>query len=133
LNVPFELRGVAVRLYEKFISNFRNTRGCSEEINYNIGSKKGFPLSPTLFGIYINKLEDCLEDAGCVGLTLTSIVIILIYVDDIFIMEKSTYDLCKQLITIKDIFYSMGMTMNTEKTKVMIIESKRITYDYFFL
>jgi hypothetical protein len=35
-------------------------------------------LSPTLFGIYINKLEDCLEKAGCVGPTLTGIVIKLL-------------------------------------------------------
>jgi hypothetical protein len=132
LKVPFELRVVAVRLYEKVIAKFRNTEGWSEEINCNIGVKQGCPLSPTLFGIYIDKLEDCLEDAGCVGPTLASIVIILLlYVDDIVLMEKSPYDLGKQLITLKDFFSSMGMTVNTDKTKVMIIKSKRITYDTF--
>jgi hypothetical protein len=67
LKVPFELRFVVVRIYEKFIAKFRNIEGCSEEINYNVGVKQGFPLSPTLFDIYIDKLQDCLEDAICVG------------------------------------------------------------------
>jgi len=43
-----------------------------------------------------------LEDAGCVGLTLASIVIILLYVDDIVLMTKIPYGLDKQLITLED-------------------------------
>jgi hypothetical protein len=73
-----------------------------------------------------------LEDASCVGPTLTSIVIILLIFDnDIAHMEKSPYDLSKQLIILKDFFSSMDMTVNTNKTKVMIIKSKRITYGTF--
>jgi hypothetical protein len=90
-----------------------------KKINCNIGVKQGYPLSPTFFDIYIDKLEDCLEDAGCVGLTLASIVIILlIYVDDIVLMEKSPYDLGKQLVILKDFCTSMGMTVNTEKQRL---------------
>jgi hypothetical protein len=63
----FELIVVAIRLYEKVITKFRNTEGWSEEIDCNIGVKQGCPLFPTPFGIYIDKLEDCLEDTGCVG------------------------------------------------------------------
>jgi hypothetical protein len=44
---------------------------------------------------------------------------------------KSPYYLGKQLITLKDFYSNMGMAMSTEKTKVMIIKSKRITYDTF--
>jgi hypothetical protein len=73
-----------------------------------------------------------LGDAGCVGMTLASIaIILLLYLDDIVLMEKCPYDLGKQLIILKDFCSSMGMTMNTKKTKVMIIKSKRITYNTF--
>jgi hypothetical protein len=59
---------------------------------------QGSPLSPTIFGIYIDKLEDCLDVAGCVGPTLASIVIILLlYVNDIVCMEMNQCDLSKKL------------------------------------
>jgi hypothetical protein len=133
LKVPFELRVIATMLYDNVIDKFTNTEGYLEKNNYNIGVKQCCPLSPTLFNIYIDKLEDFLEDADCVGPTLTSIVFILfLYVDDVFLMEKSPYDLGKKLITLEELCSSMGMTMNTDKTKVMIIKSKRITYDNIF-
>jgi hypothetical protein len=88
--------------------------------------KQGCPLSPTLFGIYIDKLEDCLEKEGCVGPTLIGIVInLLLYVDDIVLMERSPHDLENQLRILKDFCSNMGMTVNTDKTKVMIIKSNK--------
>jgi hypothetical protein len=117
-------------MYENVISKFKNIKGWSKEINCNIGVKQGCPLSPTLFGIYINKLEACLEKASCVGPTLTGIVInLLIYVDDIVLMERSLHDLENQLRILKDFCSNMGMIVNIDKTKVVIIKFNKITYD----
>ena len=67
LKVPFELRVATIRLYENVIFKFKRNEGWSKDIKCNIKVKQGFPLSPTLFGIYINKLEGCLEEVGYVG------------------------------------------------------------------
>jgi hypothetical protein len=132
IKMPLDLRVAAIRMYENVISKFKNTKEWSKEINCNIGVKQGCPLSPTLFGIYIDKLEDCLEKAGCVSSTLTGIVInLLIYADDIVLMERSSHDLENQLRILKDFCSNMGMTVNTDKTKVMIIKSNKIPYDTF--
>jgi hypothetical protein len=89
-------------------------------------------LSPTLFGIYIDKLEDCLEKTGFVSPTLTGIVInLLLYANDIVLMERNPHDLENQPRILKDFHSNMGMTINTDKTKVMIIKSNKIPYDTF--
>jgi hypothetical protein len=54
--------------------------------------------------------------------------IVIVY---IVLMAKSPYELGKQLIILKDFCSSMGMNVNTGKTKVVIIKSKKITYDTF--
>ena len=91
IKVPLELRAAAIRMYKNVIAKFKNTEGWSKEINCNIGVKQVCPLSPTRFRIYIDKLEKCLEKAGCVGPTLTGIVInLLLYADDIVLMEKDS-------------------------------------------
>jgi hypothetical protein len=46
-------------------------------------------------------------------------------------MERSPHDLENQLRILKDFFSSMVMNVNTDKTKVMIIKSNKITYDTF--
>ena len=89
-------------------------------------------MSPTLFGIYIHKLEECLEKTGCVGPTLTGIVIdLLLYADDIVLMARSPHDLENQLRILKDFSSNMGMIVNIDKTKVILIKSNNITYDTF--
>ena len=89
-------------------------------------------LSPTLFGIYIDKLEECLEPTGCKGTELVDVLIaLLLYVDDIVLLTKSHDDLDKQLRILHNYCSKMGMTVNTDKTKVMIIKSKKITHGSF--
>ena len=89
-------------------------------------------LVPYPFGIYIDKLEDCLEEEGCVRPTLTGIVInILLYANDIILMTRSPHDLGMQLIILKYFFSNMGMIVNTNNDKIMIIKCNKITYDTF--
>jgi hypothetical protein len=132
IKVSLELKVVAIRMYENIIVKFRNTECWSKEISYNIKVKQGCPLCPTLFGIYIDKLEDYLEKVGCVDPTLTRIVVnLLMYSDDIVLMARSPHDLENQLRVLKDFFSNMDMIVNTNKTKVMIIKSNKIPYDTF--
>jgi hypothetical protein len=117
-------------LYEKVTTKFSNTKDLLEEINCNIGVKQGCPLYPTIFNIYIDNLEDVLEDVYCVDPTLTSVVIILfLCVGDIILMVESPYDLAEKPIILKEFLSRMGMILNIEKKKVMIFKSKRITYN----
>jgi hypothetical protein len=109
IKAPLELRVVAIRMYEKVIAKFKNTEGWSKDINYNIRVKQCCPLSPALFGIYIDKLEDFLEKTGCVVPNLTRIVInLLVYVNHIILMARGPHDIENQLRILNDFFSNMG-------------------------
>ena len=73
---------------------FKINEGWSQDVNCNIGVKKGCPLSLTLFGIYIVKKEFRLEEVA-------RIVVNLLYVDDIVIMEMCPSNLDKKLRILK--------------------------------
>src|ERR1700686_567889 len=60
LGVPKHLRVVVHRLYEEVKVKIRTSACISESFRSDIGVKQGFPLSPTLFGLYIDKLEEWL-------------------------------------------------------------------------
>ena len=92
------------------------------------------PSSLFLFGIYIDKLEKCLEEAGCTSTILVGIVIILLlYVDGIVLMARRPSDIGKQLRILKYFCSNIGIVVNTNKTKIMIIKSKKDTYANFYL
>ena len=59
------------------------------------------------------------------------VIILLLYADDIVLLERCPSDLDKQLQLLKYLFSTMGMTVNTDKTKFMIIKSKKDTYANF--
>lgn len=51
-----------MRLYKSVLGHLRTSHGVSVFIISTIGVKQGFLLSPTLFGISINKLESFLHE-----------------------------------------------------------------------
>jgi len=84
--------------------------------------KQGCPLSCTIFGIYIDKLEECLETAGCQGTELGDIINILLI---LFFLQKSMMTYTSNLRLL------MPMRVNTHKTKFMIIKTKKTTHGSF--
>ena len=130
--VPPEVRIDVIRLYETVTAKLKTNEGWSKDIKCNIGVKQCCPLSPTLFGIYIDKLEEYLKSVGCKGTELVGVLItLLLYSNDIVLLAKSHDDLDKQLKILHVYCSNTGMTVNTDKTKIMIIKSKKITHGGF--
>ena len=57
IDISTTLLTAIMRLYEFILGRLRTTQGLSEFIRSTIGVKQGCPLSPTLFGIYVDELE----------------------------------------------------------------------------
>ena len=68
----------------------RSSKGLSEAVASTIGVKQGCPLSPTLFGLYIDEVSHYIERFGGSGARLAGIAIqILLYADDIVLISDS--------------------------------------------
>ena len=94
LGVPIHLRAIVHRLYEEAKVKIRTLDGISESFRSDIGVKQGCPLSPTLFGLYIDKLEEWLNLEGGDGILMGEYVIrILLYADELIFISKSALGL----------------------------------------
>ena len=89
LGVPIHLRAAVHRLYEEVKVKIRTSDGISESFRSDIGVKQGCPLSPTLFGLYIDKLEEWLNLEGGDGILMGKYVIrLLLNADDLILIAK---------------------------------------------
>ena len=81
-----------MRLYESVCGRLCTAQRLSRLIRSTIGVKQGCPLSPTLFGIYIDELEAFLhehiqEADGC--LLHHVLIFILLFADDVVLLSSS--------------------------------------------
>ena len=83
-------------------------------------------MSPTLFGLYIDKLEEWLNLQDGEGALLGKFVIrLLLYANDLILIAKSTFGLQEHLLSLEHFCRAVGMQVNTSKTKVVVFSSKR--------
>ena len=58
-------------LYEQVLGRVRCPGGLSETVASTIGVKQGCPLSPTLFGLYIDEVADFIIRGGGGGVDIS--------------------------------------------------------------
>ena len=102
------------------------TEGLSSTFPCTIGVKQGCPLSPLLFGLYIDALEPRIAAlANDEGPDLAgSAVKLLLYADDLVLMSKSPRGLQRQLNELSAFCKKRDLTVNVKKTKVVVFGSR---------
>jgi hypothetical protein len=112
-----------MHLYESVLSHLHIVHEMLDFIKSTIGVKQGCPLSPTLFGIYIDELEAFLhehiqESDRCpLHKVLKSI---LFFVDDVVLLASSPHGLQRQLNALALLCDHRQLMVNLGKTKVMV-------------
>ena len=126
LEVPTEYRAAVYKLYEKVKAKIRTKVGMSECFGSDIGVKQGCPLSPTLFGLYIDKLEEWKNKANGEGIELAEYVIrLLLYADDLILIAKTTKGLREHLKNLETFCMEVGMEVNISKTNIMVFSLRK--------
>lgn len=125
LQIPIGLRALTHRLYEQVIAKIRTMEWMFDSFGNDIGVKHGCPLSPTLFGLYIDKLEECLDKNNGDGVQLAKYVIkLLLYADDLILIAKTMDSLREHLKALEAFCQVVRMQVNTSKTRAMIFSLK---------
>ena len=111
-------------LYGSILERVRTLVGDFDIIQSTIGVKQGCPLSPTLFGMYIDEMSDYIDREGDRGAQLARTWIpLLLYADDIVLIAESPDGMQKQLDALHRFVEDSGLSVNLGKTKVMVFNT----------
>ena len=101
----------------------KTNEGLSDQFASHIGVKQGCPLSPTLFGLFIDEVDNAIREhmdqrtSIRVGGNRTPL---LLYADDIVLLGSSEWELQRLMDGFKSFCLRQGLTVNISKTKVVV-------------
>ena len=107
----------------------------SEEFTCQTGVRQRESLSPFLFAIYVNDIEEEFIIKGANGIDVGYLkLFLLLYADDIVIFSDSPEGLQKSLDILFEYYNKWKLTVNIDKSKVMIFrKGGRISDDLSFI
>ncbi len=103
------------------------TEGLSARFSCGIGVKQGCPLSPLLFGLYLDELEKHVDalDGNSPPQLADIVVKLLLYADDLALMLETPQGLQKQIDALFEFCVEQQLVINVSKTKVVVFEKCR--------
>ena len=121
-----KILNVIQAMYRNIKSRVKFNNTLSNEFSSYVGVRQGECLSPFLFSMYINDLESELMQNGVDGTDIGMLKLyLLLYADDIVIFSSTSDGLQKGLDVLSDYCQKWKLTVNTEKTKIMIFRKGR--------
>ena len=125
-------RGVPKSILSLLIFWYTNQRTCvgwggqvSRTFYMTNGIKQGSLISPYIFNLYVESLNEALNDSGIGCCIASNPVNNLSWADDLVILSPSSHAL-QEMLKICDIFAKDHlMTFNTKKTKCMIFQTSQ--------
>ena len=118
------MNGIFVRnidaMYSKIAYRIKLSSGDSEDILSNLGLKQGCPLSPMLFNMYIDDINE-IFDKSCDPVDFHNEPLShFLYADDLILISESREGLQNCLDKVHEFASSKNLTISIKKSKCMI-------------
>lgn len=116
---------VVKSLYAHDSAAVRTLHDLSAILRRFMGVEQGCPLTPTLFGLYVDGLEKHLLDTAGIHAPnlLGCLITLLLYANDLHQKSTTAAGLYRQLIALLSICAEYRLTVNRSKTKVVVFET----------
>lgn len=123
--IKLGLRGKILNIIKSFYFKLKSSVKLNNEVGESflcsLGVAQGDCLSPFLFSMYINDLEETLMLKGHNGVDMYMLKLyLLLYADDIVIMSETAEDLQNALDILKTYCDRWKLSVNVNKTKIMV-------------
>ena len=114
------------QMYEHVWLQVRAGGSLGEPFRSDVGVKQGCPLSPLLFGIYIDRLERFLADKcpGAGARLAGQVLRCLLYADDVVLIAESPAQLQSMLSCLQTFCEASSMFVNRKKSEVVMFNSR---------
>ena len=118
------MNGLFVRnidaMYSKIAYRIKLNSGVSEDISSNLGLKQGCPLSPMLFNMYIDDVNE-IFDESCDPVDFQNDPLShFLYADDLILISQSHQGLQNCLNKVHEFASSKNLTISINKSKCMV-------------
>lgn len=108
-------------MYTHVKSYVRTATGVSETFYCSHGVRQGESLSPFLFAMFINDMEETFASCPGAGIHIADVkLFLLLYADDSVIFAESAQGLKESLVYLSEYCNRWGLKVNVDKTKVVI-------------
>jgi hypothetical protein len=95
--------------------------GLTSFFNNQMGVIQGYLLSPYLFSVDLNDIDQTIEDGVWIGNTVIKIVI---YADDLIFMATNSKGLQRSINSLEKYSEKWGMTQNLDKSKIFLFGNR---------
>ena len=135
-NIKGKIFTVIHNMYKNVKSYVKHGDECSDYFNCNLGVKQGENLSPFLFSIFLNDLEeffvqnttdslDYITDLCQNELTMYMKLFLILYADDTVLLSENEDGLKKTLDVFEQYCNAWKLRVNIKKTKIVIFSKRK--------